>query len=114
MEQEIYKVMTKKEWQDAKQNGVFKGSEVDVSDGFIHFSTAAQVQETVGKHFAGQQDLLLIRFGAEQFGDVLKWEISRGGDMFPHLYGDLPVEAANSVWQLPLKSDGQHQFPSQY
>lgn len=90
---------------------MFHGSEIDRRDGFIHFSDAAQVVETAAKHFAGQNDLLLICVDASQLGDRLKWEPSRGGAQFPHLYGDLDLGAVTRVQPLPLGPDGRHVFP---
>jgi uncharacterized protein (DUF952 family) len=84
---------------------------VDRRDGFIHFSTGAQVAETASKHFAGQSDLLLVSVNATQLGDRLKWEPSRGGKLFPHLYGELEVAAVARVEPLLLGADGRHVFP---
>lgn len=91
---------------------MFRGSEHDLRDGFIHFSTAAQVAETAARHFAGQRDLLLVRIDSEALGDRLRWEASRGGDLFPHLYGELDPAAVLGVDPLPLGPNGQHQFPT--
>jgi uncharacterized protein (DUF952 family) len=98
-------------WREAERTGVFRGSEVDRRDGFIHFSTAAQVAETAAKHFAGQVDLLLVRVDAAKLSDGLRWEPSRGGALFPHLYGDLDPRSVTRVDPLPLRSDGRHVFP---
>jgi uncharacterized protein (DUF952 family) len=98
-------------WREAQGAGVFRGSEVDLSDGFIHFSTAAQAVETAAKHFAGQNDLLLLHVDTAKLGDGLKWEPSRGGALFPHLYGDLPLAAVTKVDSLPLGADNAHKFP---
>ncbi len=87
------------------------GAPVDLADGFIHFSTAAQVAETAAKHFAGQRDLLLIAVAAEQLGERLKWEPSRGGALFPHLYGPLELKAVTKADPLPIGPDGWHVFP---
>ncbi len=91
--------------------GVFTGAPVDVKDGFIHFSTADQAAETAAKHFAGQSDLVLITVPDAPLGDALKWEVSRGGALFPHLYA--PLDPALAVWAkpLPLGPDGAHVFP---
>jgi uncharacterized protein (DUF952 family) len=97
----LYKICPASLWHEAERNGVFRGSEVDLRDGFIHFSTAAQVAETASKHFAGQSDLLLVRVDASQLGDALKWEPSRGGALFPHLYGELVLSAVTHVDPLP-------------
>lgn len=107
----IYKIVTEDLWLDAKGKGVFDGAEIDLVDGYIHFSTAAQAQETADKHFAGQSGLLLIAVDADQLGEKLVWEPSRGGALFPHLYAPLPLKAA--LWEKPLVlgADGRHQFP---
>ena len=85
-----------------------------MKDGFIHFSTAHQVAETVARHFSGQDDLLLVEVDAGRFGEALRWEASRGGDLFPHLYGDMPLDTVLSVAELPLGADGTHVFPSTF
>ncbi|WP_417670614.1 DUF952 domain-containing protein [Roseibium sp.] len=107
----IYKILPRTLWQAAEAEGVFKGAPVDLADGYIHFSTAEQVHETAAKHFAGQSDLLLAAFDADAFGDAMKWEPSRGGALFPHLYATLAPETALWVRELPLGSDGGHEFP---
>ena len=106
----IYKIVSQAAWRAAEAAGVFKGAPVDLADGFIHFSTAAQVEETAARHFAGQPDLLLVAFDAASLGDALKWEPSRGGALFPHLYAPLDPPAAVSVRPLPLRADGRHDF----
>ncbi|MGV3623306.1 MAG: DUF952 domain-containing protein [Archangium sp.] len=93
----IYKVVTAAQWRAAEAKGVFDGAPVDVRDGYIHFSTADQLEETLSRHFAGQTDLLIIAFESDSFGDALKWEPSRGGQLFPHLYAPLKVSLALSV-----------------
>ena len=107
----IYKICESGLWREAERTGVFHGAAVDGRDGFIHFSTAAQVQETATRHFAGAADLLLIEVDADALGDALKWEVSRGGDLFPHLYGVLPLTAVRWARPLPLGGDGRHVFP---
>ena len=107
----IFKIVPEDLWQEAEALGVFKGAPVDLADGFIHFSTAVQARETAAKHFAGQDGLLLAAFDADAFGPDLKWEPSRGGDLFPHLYADLPTSIAVWVRPLPLGPDGAHVFP---
>ena len=109
--QTLYKICSIAQWQEAERAGVFRGSEVDRRDKFIHFSTAAQVAETAAKHFAGQSDLLLISVDARKLGDALKWEPSRGGALFPHLYRDLELAAVIGVELLPLGPHGHHDFP---
>ena len=89
----IYKICTASEWREAEQAGAYRGSAVDRRDGFIHFSTAEQAAETASKWFTGLPDLLLVAVDAEALGVKLKWEPSRGGALFPHLYGELPLAA---------------------
>jgi uncharacterized protein (DUF952 family) len=108
----IYKICPRALWQEAGRAGVFRGAPVDRADGYIHFSTAAQVRETAARHFAGQSDLVLVAVAAEALGPALKWEPSRGGALFPHLYADLPLRCVRSIEPLPLGADGVHQFPS--
>ena len=107
----VYKICPAALWRDAVAAGVFHGSEVDLRDGFIHFSTAEQVAETAAKHFAGQSDLLLIAIDGDRLGEALKWEPSRGGALFPHLYAPLPLSAVMNIDSLPLGPDGRHQIP---
>jgi uncharacterized protein (DUF952 family) len=107
----IYKICTVKEWADAERAGVYRGSAADRNDGFIHFSTAEQAPETASKWFAGQRDLVLVAVDADALGDRLKWEPSRGGALFPHFYGDLPLDAVRRVDPLPLDETGHHLFP---
>jgi uncharacterized protein (DUF952 family) len=107
----VYKICPKALWREAERAGVFSGAPVDVRDGFIHLSTAAQVRETAMKHFGGQRELLLIAVDADALGADLRYEPSRGGDLFPHLYAPLPLTAVLWVKPLPLGRDGQHVFP---
>jgi len=107
----IYKICPASLWRQAETDGLFRGAPVDLADGYIHFSTAAQARETAARHFAGQADLVLVAVSVAALGPALKWEPSRGGDLFPHLYGPLPVSAAASVVPLPLGADGDHVFP---
>lgn len=107
----VYKIVPAALWNVAENDGIFCGSEVDRRDGFIHFSTAAQVEETAARHFAGQRDLLLVGVDTDKLGDRLKWETSRGGALFPHLYDEFDVRVARHVVPLPLGPDGRHKFP---
>jgi len=107
----IYKICTRAEWEAARTLGAYEGSGDDLHDGFIHFSSAHQVTATATKFFAGQRELLLVAVDAERLRSDLKWEPSRGGDLFPHLYGRLPLEAVIEVADLPLAGDGAHAFP---
>lgn len=107
----IYKIVPSTLWQEAREAGVFKGAAIDLTDGYIHFSTAEQVKETALRHFTGQEDLLLVAVDGGALGEKLVFEPSRGGDLFPHLYGDLPLNTV--LWETPLTlgDDGAHQFP---
>src|SRR5215471_13079425 len=107
----IYKICHAAAWQAAERAGEFAGAPVDLADGYIHFSAADQVAETAAKHFAGQRDLLLVAVDAHALGAALKWEPSRGGALFPHLYGTLPLTAVRWTKPLPLGPDGRHVFP---
>ena len=107
----IYKIAPAALWAEAEAAGVFAGAPVDHADGYIHFSTAAQAWETAAKHFAGQNDLKLVAVEAAALGAALKWEPSRGGALFPHLYAPLPLDAVKWVRDLPLGADGAHVFP---
>ncbi|MFU0503951.1 DUF952 domain-containing protein [Pseudaminobacter sp. NGMCC 1.201702] len=111
MRQTIYKICPQALWREAEDSGVFSGAPVDLADGFIHFSTADQVAETAAKHFAGQNGLLLIAVDDAKLGERLKYEVSRGGALFPHLYGPLELSAVEWVKPLPLGADGAHIFP---
>jgi uncharacterized protein (DUF952 family) len=107
----IYKICERGLWREAEREGVFRGAAVDARDGYIHFSTAAQVRETAARHFAGAGDLMLVAADAEALAGDLKWEVSRGGDLFPHLYGHLPLAAVIWAEPLPLGPDQRHVFP---
>ena len=107
----LYKILPAPLWREAEREGRFRGSAVDRKDGFIHFSTSAQAEETAAKHFAGQSDLLLVSVDGDALGAALKWEPSRGGALFPHLHGELALSAVRKVEPLPLGADGRHVFP---
>ncbi len=107
----IYKIVTGEAWAAAEVQGSFDGAPVDLSDGYIHFSTEAQLRETAAKHFAGQEDLLLVAVDPDACGAALKWEVSRGGALFPHLYAKLPMDTVLWTRPLPLGEDGGHIFP---
>lgn len=108
----IFHMCRQDEWNQALARGSYSGSSQDVADGFIHFSTAAQIVESARRHRAGQSGLVLLAVKPEMLGDALKWEPSRSGALFPHLYGELPVSAVHWVRPLPLGSDGIHVMPS--
>jgi len=108
----VYKIVATEEWVAAQSAGVFAGAAVDREDGFIHFSTAGQAAETAAKWFAGRKDLTLVAIDAGALGKDLRWEPSRGGALFPHLYAPLPMSAVLWSRPLPLGSDGRHVFGS--
>lgn len=106
----IYKILRAPEWEKFQENGRFDGAEIDLSDGYIHTSTAAQALETAARHFAGAEGLWLLALESESFGAALKWEPSRGGDLFPHIYRAVTLDEI--VWAKPLPLGPQgHLFP---
>jgi len=106
----IYKIFRAPEWQVLVDHGETTGAPIDVTDGFVHFSTAAQAAETAAKHFTAEEGLILVALEADALGDALKWEVSRGGALFPHLYRKMQM--ADVLWHKPLPLvDGSHQFP---
>lgn len=107
----IYKICPADLWRQAEQAGEFAGAAIDLADGYIHFSTAGQVRETAAKHFAGQSDLVLVAVDGGKLGPALKYEVSRGGALFPHLYASLDPGVVLWVRPLPLGDDGVHAFP---
>jgi uncharacterized protein (DUF952 family) len=107
----IYKIAERQLWAAAAAAGHFDGSVHDLRDGFIHFSTASQARETAAKHFAGQQDLVLAAIDTTHLGQALKWEPSRDGALFPHLYATLAMTSVEWTKLLPLGDDGRHVFP---
>ncbi|HEX7782088.1 MAG TPA: DUF952 domain-containing protein [Sphingobium sp.] len=107
-----YKVLTKEQFAALRADGTFAGSPADLADGYVHMSTRAQTVETVEKHFAGQDDLVLAMVDLSALGGKVKWEESRGGQLFPHLYGDLPLAAVTTHAKLRIGADGKHAFPA--
>lgn len=107
----IYKLVTAAAWREAEVLGRFTGSPIDLADGYIHLSTAAQVAETAARHFAGVADLWLVAVSTADVETSLRWEASRGGALFPHIYGDLPLSAVRSVTPLPVDAGGRHVLP---
>ena len=107
-----YKVLTAEQFDQFKADGLFKGAPVDLADGYIHMSTREQAAETVAKHFAAQDRLVMLMIDLAPLGDAVKWEVSRGGALFPHLYGELPMSAVAGKVVLRIGDDGLHQFPA--
>ena len=107
----IYKIVEEAEWRMAAAAGVYEGSADDRRDGFIHFSTAGQVEETAAGHFAGRTGLILVEVAANALGPARKWEASRGGELFPHLYGPLATSAETRRWPIEPGPDGRHRLP---
>lgn len=106
----IYKILRQDEWQILTETGEFSGAPVDLADGFIHFSNADQVEETARKHFAGLPGLVLVAVDPAKLGDALKYEVSRGGALFPHYFGTLKIAHVTWAKPLPLHADGAHHF----
>lgn len=106
----IYKILPRADWDAARTAGRYAGSAVDLQDGYIHFSTADQAQETARRHFHGQADLVVLEIEAAELGEGLRWEPSRGGALFPHLYGALDVARVIAVTPAPLDADGVPQL----
>ena len=102
----IYKILKRAEWDAAVRAGRFEGAAIDLADGYIHLSTAAQARETALRYFTGQTGLVLVRLNAAMLGASLRWEPSRGGDLFPHIYGALDPELAEAVTEIELDADG--------
>jgi uncharacterized protein (DUF952 family) len=102
----IYKIISRQEWVAAQSSGQFDGSDIDRRDGYIHFSTAKQVRETALLHFRGKPDLIVLEVPSEALGAAIVWEPSRGGDLFPHLYGPLALDLVAAVYDAALGADG--------
>jgi len=107
----IYKIATFEDWDEALERGTFDGAEIDLKDGYIHFSTAEQVRETAARHFAGQEGLFLVKVATSPMARHYKMEASRGGALFPHLYAKLPVDNAVEWQELELDENDKHVFP---
>ncbi|WP_296596407.1 DUF952 domain-containing protein [Phenylobacterium sp.] len=108
----IYKILPRSEWEAALRFGVFKGSAIDLQDGYIHFSTAPQAPETARRYFKDLPDLVVLEVEGDDLGAALKWEPSRGGDLFPHLYADLDCAHVRAVHEAPLGEDGVPATPA--
>jgi uncharacterized protein (DUF952 family) len=111
MAEPVYKICSEAALQEARRCGRFDGSADDARDGFIHLSAGHQVAGTLAKYFAGRRDLVLLAVDPERLGERLRWEKSRGGDLFPHLYGPLDLAHVISVEALTLQEDGSHHLP---
>jgi len=107
----IYRLMLPEIWADFKDQAVFTGTEVDTQDGFIHFSSASQLRGTAAKHYGGHAALVLVAVAVETLGDALKWEVSRGGALFPHLYAALDWDDIHQYWRLPSDGQGGYLWP---
>jgi uncharacterized protein (DUF952 family) len=107
----IFKVLSRAEYELAASSGLYKGSEVDRIDGYIHFSTASQLAETLRRHYAGKADLLILAVPAAPLGASLRWEPSRGGDLFPHLYADLPLSQVTDMAKVSVGAEGNFELP---
>ena len=107
----VYKIVAADLWRAAEDSGVFTGAGIDLTDGFIHLSTGAQARRTAALYFKGQANLVLVAADGAKLGGALKYELSRDGDLFPHLYGPLPLATVLSVRPLPIGADGNHIFP---
>jgi uncharacterized protein (DUF952 family) len=108
----VYKVVSQQEWTDAERDGVFLGAAIDLRDGYIHLSDSKQVEQTVALYFAERDDLVLLTLEAGRLGEALKWEPSRGGALFPHLYGKLPLHDIVSVRRFSSREPGWLQKPT--
>lgn len=112
MDSHIYKILGAEQWREARARGVFEGAGIDLADGYIHFSTAAQLRETAARHFAGRDDLMLLTVDLARLpASALRWEPSRGGELFPHLYAALDLDCVLRAEPLPLLAGGEHGFP---
>ena len=109
----VYKVLRRAEWMTAQELGLFTGSPADARDGFIHLSAAHQVRGVCERHFAGEDDLVLLTIEAERLEPALKWETSHKGEAYPHLYGALPLALACAVAEIRRGTDGRLKFPSE-
>ncbi len=108
----VLKVLSAADWAAFQGEGVYRGSTVDLADGYIHFSTAAQIGATLAKHYAGQTELMLLAVRTDDFGEALKWEPARGGDLFPHLYAPLPLAAVKAAAPILFEA-GIHVCPAE-
>ncbi len=108
----VYKIMSSAELMRMQHDGVFRGSPVDVDDGYLHLSCGSQLAETLDKHFSGVHGLMLVAVDLSRLGDAVRWEPARGGQLFPHIYGSLPIEAVTAVAPLERTADGMIRLPA--
>ena len=108
----VFKILTREQWEQFRADRVFTGAPVDRADGFIHLSARDQVAETLARHFAGQDDLVLAMIDLPALGDAVKWEVSRGGALFPHVYAPIPLSAVTTNAKVRLDADGRHIVPA--
>lgn len=109
----VYKVLLAQQWESAKHSGIFHGAPVDIADGYIHLSKREQLAETINKHFNGVGEIEILVFKAEDLGSALKWEPSRGGDLFPHLYSELNINLHKGRFTVSMEEDGSHVLPEE-
>lgn len=112
MDRIVYKVMSKAELQQLRRDAVFRGSPVDIADGYIHLSRGSQLAATLDKHFPGAEQLMLVAVDLSRLGDTVRWEPARGGALFPHIYGHLPIGAVVAVTAVERDADGAVRLPA--
>ena len=108
----VYKICTKSEWSEAKQKNIFKGTALDLKDGYIHFSDKDQVKQTLNKFYVNQTNLIILKVDAQKL-ESLTWEQSTDGNMFPHLYSDLNLDFVIKEYDVNLKDNGKHDLPDE-
>ncbi len=113
MPRDVFRICPRASWERACTVGHYDGEPLDLRDGFLHLSAAEQVAATLDKHFPGRTDLVLLRLSADGLAPALRWEASRGGELFPHLYAQLLPDQALAVYELPLDDRGRHRLPEQ-
>ncbi|MFA7429053.1 MAG: DUF952 domain-containing protein [Rhodospirillaceae bacterium] len=109
--QRLYRLLPAADWRQAVADGAYRGAAHDAADGFIHLSTADQVEETAAKHYGGVPDLMVLTVDSARLDGEVKWEPSRGGKLFPHLYGTVPLEAVLGAELVATDRDGAYTFP---
>jgi uncharacterized protein (DUF952 family) len=107
----VYKIMSAAELKQMQRDGVFRGSPADIADGFIHLSCGSQLAATLDRHYSGVDGLMLVAVDLSRIGDTVRWEPARGGQLFPHIHGHLPIEAVVSVATVERTADGTVRLP---